>query len=310
MLKDCGMKEKYNTAFESLVEKLKQDSHIISVMLCGSLAYDEVWEKSDIDVILITDDEKRPFQIKSLTENDIVINAFIYSRNEFRKAFESSVQSDMFHSWFSKSKLIYTKDDVIKEYYDNICRIGESDKEIQLLKHATYAVAGLAKAEKWFKVKNDLLYSFTWITKLTENLASIEVISNDEIPLREVVHQAIKYNPDFFNAIYSSLIQKEKNKETIENALELINNFIKSKTNILFTPLVRFLKQAGNEKTVTEINEYLGKRINIDPTLLVEACEWLVEMGIAQKLPIPVRLTSKSRVMLDEAAYYILEGIE
>jgi len=301
------IKERYNLALESFTERLKRDKYIISLMLCGSLSYDEVWEKSDIDVIIILSDEKKPFQIKSLIENDIIINAFIYSRNEFRRVYESSVRSDMFHSWFSKSKLLFTKDDVIKEYYDNICKIGENDKELQLLNNAIFAIAGLSKAQKFLYVKNDPINSFLWIMRLSDNLASIEVILKNEIPLREVVQQALKYNPGFFDMIHTNMIQQRKEKQLVENAIKAIEEYIKNKSEILFNPIIRFLSEFRNERSLTEINEYLGKRISIDPTLLVEACEWMVEIGMIQKVPVPVRLSSKSREELDEVAYYIME---
>ena len=34
------------------------------------------------------------------------------------------------------------------------------------------------------------------------------------------------------------------------------------------------------------------------------ACEWLVEKGLLQKMSAPLRLTEKSRVEMQEAAYY------
>ncbi len=39
----------YRQALGSLIERLKPDTNILAIILEGSMAYDTVWEKSDID---------------------------------------------------------------------------------------------------------------------------------------------------------------------------------------------------------------------------------------------------------------------
>ena len=46
-------------ALASFVEKIEKDRYVIAAMVCGSLAYDEVWEKSDLDLLIITRDETK-----------------------------------------------------------------------------------------------------------------------------------------------------------------------------------------------------------------------------------------------------------
>ena len=48
------VQQQFETALESLVERLQQDRQIIAAILFGSLSYDSVWEKSDIDLMLIS----------------------------------------------------------------------------------------------------------------------------------------------------------------------------------------------------------------------------------------------------------------
>jgi RNA polymerase sigma factor (sigma-70 family) len=49
----------YNEALEALVARLKQDRYVVAAILYGSLSYDQVWEKSDIDLILVGTDERK-----------------------------------------------------------------------------------------------------------------------------------------------------------------------------------------------------------------------------------------------------------
>jgi hypothetical protein len=292
----------YEGALESFIEKVKQDRNIIAAMLFGSLSYDEVWEKSDIDIWLIgRDDTKVKEKQYFLVENGVNLHVAISPRREFKKLFEGSIQSSVFHSSFSKSKLLFSSDETIKEYYQNIQRLGSKDKEIQLLMAGGSAVSCLAKAEKWFYVKKDINYSFLWIMYAVNVLAKIEVIMNNEVTGREVIHQALKFNPAFFNAIYSDLINQKKDAAIIQKSLQMINDYLDKKLLILFKPILDFLAEADGPRSQAEINDYFQKRAQSGTDL---ACEWLADKGVIQKLSLPLRLTEKSRIEVEEAAYY------
>ena len=50
---------KVQAALEVLVEQVKQDRSVLAAILCGSLSHDKVWAKSDIDLVLVTIDDKK-----------------------------------------------------------------------------------------------------------------------------------------------------------------------------------------------------------------------------------------------------------
>ena len=64
---DGWVHTRYNEALDVLVGQIKQDRSVLAAILCGSLSHDMVWDKSDIDLILVTIDDKpaRPIGILS-----------------------------------------------------------------------------------------------------------------------------------------------------------------------------------------------------------------------------------------------------
>jgi predicted nucleotidyltransferase len=52
-----AVQQRYEGALEAFVARVRQDGHILAAVLFGSLAYDEVWERSDIDLWLIARDD-------------------------------------------------------------------------------------------------------------------------------------------------------------------------------------------------------------------------------------------------------------
>jgi RNA polymerase sigma factor (sigma-70 family) len=293
----------FNEALETFLCKVKQDRNILAVLLFGSLSYDQVWKKSDIDIILISRHDKQSEREFALVENGVNIHAILFPRNKFKSIMEGALQNSFFHSSFAKSTLLYTTDETIREYYENIDHIGDRDRNMQLLRYASSLLYTLAKAEKWFYVKSDLDYSFLWIMYSIESLAKIETLLHGKLTSREVIQHAVKLNPSFFDAIYTNLIHAEKDAATIQAALDRINAYIDGKIPILFGPVLEYLENAGGVRTTNEINDYFRKQAQLSS--LSNVYEWLADKGILQKVPSPMRLTEKSSVaVVDEAAYY------
>src|SRR5262245_56305447 len=156
------IKARYQAALESFVEKVRLDSYIIAAILGGSLSHDTVWEKSDIDILLVGRSEKVRERNYYLIEDGIYIHAWLMSRSRFKEQIERALQSSFFHSYFSKSTLLFSTDETISQYYENIQHLGARDRELQLLRAGSSVLPILAKAEKWLYVKNDAAYSFLW----------------------------------------------------------------------------------------------------------------------------------------------------
>jgi uncharacterized protein len=171
-----------------------------------------------------------------------------------------------------------------------------------LLRAGSNALMTLAKAEKWFYTRKDVTLSFLWIMYTMEHLATIEVVMHGAITGREVIPQALKLNPSFFNQIYYDLIHQKKDDTVIQNALDLINHYLDEKIHLLFGIVLNHLAEAGGIRTTSELDEYFTKQAQL--WSLSNIYEWLADKGIIQKVPSPLRLTHKSQVTVDEASYY------
>ena len=297
------VEKRYHDALDFLVTKVQKDRNIIAAILCGSMSYDQVWDKSDIDLLLVQREGKGDPRGYTLTENDVNIHAEVVPRGELRRWQEAALQGSFEHSFFSRSTLLFCSDESVKTWYQNanLHNIGERDRALQLLIVATGLLPTLRYAEKQFYVNSDLNYSFLSILRTVESLARIEVILNDEVPSREVIQPALEYNPDFFHVTYSDLINREKDEAVIQNALDTIHAYLDGKL-FIFQPILEFLAEAGGPQSTTELNTYFQKKIG--DNRLDAAYEWLARKGIIQQVSTPVKLTLKSQVEMEEAAYY------
>jgi uncharacterized protein len=300
---------RFTAALDAFVERAKQEPYLLAIILGGSLSHDRVWEKSDIDLLVIGRDEKdnsKECKSFSLVENGVNIHASLQSRSHFKRMIEGSLQNTFMHSFFSQSRVLFTRDETIRELYDNVHRFGAKDRGVQLLRAGTGVLPCLYKAQKWFHAKNDLNYAFLWIMYCVSEMARIEVFLNHQLAGREVIQQALELNPKLFQALYTDLINQKKTSKAIGTALDLIDLYLKKKAHVLFQPILDYLTEQGAPRSATEIETHFKNQMNLEG--VTTACEWLADQDVIMKVSSPTRLFKKGHVQFEEMAFYCEEG--
>ncbi len=287
-------------ALDTFAYKVKDDRYIIAAILTSNLAEDNVWEHTNINLIIIGRDDAKFDEHYSLVEDGVNISVTIYPRKRYQQIIEGGLQGSELHSVLSRSRVLFTRDAVVEEWHNNLERVGERDRETQFINTGNSIFALLTKAEKWFYVKKDFNYSFLYIMLVVEQLARVETIMHGEVPRRKAIYQARMHNPNFFDAVFTDLMDKEKDEETVRRALETIDRYLEDRTFTLFQPLFDFLASAGGTRTATELSDHFGVR----QAWVGLVCEWLAQKGVIEQFSSPLRLTKESQISVEEAAYY------
>jgi uncharacterized protein len=297
---------RFREALEALVAQVKEDRAVLAAILCGSLSHDTVWAKSDIDLVLVTIDDKKVEQGDlALFADGLNVHAMLVPRAQFRNMIEGSIRNSFVHSLLAKGRLVYTHDASIADLCSRLHEIGEKDTQLQLLRAATHALAPIYKAHKWLLTRGDLDYTALWILYATTPLAQIEVIGRSMLADREVIPQAMKLNPGFFKTIYVDLLNTKKTRKNVEAALRAIDDYMAKHALELFKPVIDHLREVGEVRSSSEIEDHF--RRNFDVGGLTAACEYLADQGLIGKASTPVQLTKKSNIEVQELAFYYLE---
>jgi hypothetical protein len=300
------IRQKFTEALEALVGQVKEDRSILAAILCGSLSHDAVWAKSDIDLVLVTiDDKKAPRSALALYADGVNVHAYLIPRAEFRKTVEGSIHNSFMHSFLAKGRLLYTHDQTIADLCERLQEIGERDQQVQLLRAATSALPAIYKAHKFLVTRGDLDYTALWILYAATPLARIEVIGARLLADREVIPQAMKLNPAFFKMIYSDQLNAKKTLKSVQTALDVIDRYMAERAATLFGLLIEHLREVGEARSCSEIEDYFKR--NFDVEGVTTACEYLADQGLIGKASTPVRLTKKSNVEAQELAFFYLE---
>jgi hypothetical protein len=301
----ASVQQTFTAALDALVEQIKQDRSVLAAILCGSLSHDTVWAKSDIDLVLVTiDDKKVDAGDISLYADGVNVHAQLMPRAAFRQTVEGSVTNSVIHSYLAKGRLLYTHDPSIAELCSHLSNIGDRDTQFQLLNAATSALACIHKAHKWFVTRADLDYTALWILYAATPLAQIEIIARGLLADREVVPQALTVNPQFFKIIYTDLLNSKKTARTIHAALDAVDAYVGERAELLFAPIIEYLREAGEARSATEIETYFTRQFNVSG--VTTACEYLSDQKRIGKASIAARLTKRSNADVQELAFFCL----
>jgi uncharacterized protein len=256
------VQEKYETALQTLISKVQADPYILAAVLLGSLSYDTVWRRSDIDLMLVTQETRLKREDYCLVEEGVNIHCFLNTRSAFRRMLEGSVQGSFIHSMLVKGRMLFCRDEALTELFEARQRLSERDRAIQLLLAASTVLPGLTKAEKWLTVRRDFDYCKYWVLMCTYPLAKIETLLQGEIPGREVIQQAMSSKPELFHALYTDLLNQPTTEESVKQALTLMTQYLHNHVHILFAPIFSYLQEEGELRSITDISHYVERHYN------------------------------------------------
>jgi hypothetical protein len=304
---DHAVRDRFNVALESLVEQVKADRSVLAAILCGSLSHDAVWAKSDIDLVLVTiDDRKVESSHVALYADGANVHTMLMPRAEFRATVEGALRNSFVHSFLTKGRLLYSHDESITALCAGLAAIGERDTQVQLLRAATFAMLPIYKAHKFLLTRGDLEYTALWILYAATPLAQIEVLSRRLLVDREVIPQAMQLNPAFFGTVYTDLLNSPKSREGVERALDAVDRYLAERAPELFAPVLEHLREAGEARSSTEIEDWFRRNMGVEG--VTTACEYLADEGLIGKASVSVQLTRRSNIQVQELAFYHLSS--
>lgn len=301
-----SLHERFKKALDALLEQVRNDRSVLAAILCGSLSHDTVWAKSDIDLLLVTIDDKKvePAHL-ALYADGLNLHALLMPRAEFRRIAEGAVRNSFFHAFLVKGRLLYTHDPTIADLCATLGEMGGRDRDVQLLRAATSALPPLYKAHKWFVTRGDLDYTALWILYTATPLAQVEVVGAGLVADREVIPQAMHLNPALFATVYTELLNEPKTPARVQAALNAVDRYLSERAPVLFRPILDHLEEVVEARSSSEIEAYFKR--NFDVSEVTTACEYLADQGLIGKASTPVRLTKKSTVDVQELAFFCTE---
>lgn len=296
--RQVALKKRYLAAADRFVAAVKDDPNVIAVIINGSLAYDVVWEKSDIDMTLVIRDQVLKNNSYSIIEDGININVNLQIRSNFKRDMEKSIGGSFSQSYFAKSKIIYSTDNSLYEYFEDLREIGSDDIALSTLLIAGELIGLYDKTQKWLLVRKDLLYAQYYLLKAAEVVARMVLCLHGVPVARDTMQKALEIAPAAITPFYHEAMSHHFTQEEILSGIQELEKYIEQHLDIIKKPVLEFMAD-GEIKTSTLI----ARHFNIDSHFIVNVFDYLAEKGVIERVSQTIRITPKGKLAHEELGY-------
>lgn len=313
---DAAKIARFELALNQLIERFREDRYILAVVMVGSLSEETIWRREALRLWIIEADgvsrrlrsdgnDERIYRI--LVENGINIHAEVIPRSRFRQMVEGSSRTAFSCNYFATRKLVYSTDQSIDSWFDQANTVAVKDKERELLMFSTWTIHAVRHARKLLEFKRDLELASLEMLHVAQSVACTEIIRSGQIWEQEAIYRAIELAPELFQVLYLDVLAKRKNVKVLATALEAADQYMDQHYSEHLKPLLSYLKAQERIVPLSEVSDHFAWS-QIYPWHLESACEWLERKGLLDKLSTPFKLTSRSRELVEEPAYYLGSG--
>ena len=304
--------QQFNDALNAFVERIGEDRNILAAVLVGSINEELIWRKDAFGLWLIEADgvskrlisdgkDERIF--RTFVEDGINIHVEIIPRSRFKQMVEGSSRTAFSSNFFSKRKLVYCDDPSISKWFESANTVATKDQEKERMIATTWIISSARYARKRIERKGDLELGYEAVIWAVHSIACVEVINAGEVYEHAAIYKAIELKPDLFKQIYTELLASKKTKKLLLAVLDQIDQYIENHADENLKPVLEFLRKENRTVPLSQIADHFAHS-QMYPGHIESACEWLEREGLVEKVAMPFKITKKSRVDVEEPAYF------
>ena len=305
--------EDFRDALAAFLERLSEDRTVLAAVLQGTLDESTIWRKDALSLWVIEMDgvtrrlkadgeDERVW--RTLCENGVNLHVELIPRSRFKRMVEGSSRTAFTCNFFARREVVYCADPSIERWFREADSLATGDQEKELLVGTTGVIHARRWAGRVFEIKRDLQRTVEALMWAAHELAGVEIVRRGEVYEHRFITKAAEYEPDLFRTVYFDVVGRKPTRKALRAALDRIDVYLDERGVDQLKPLVAYLAKQKRVVPLSEIADHFA-HTQLYPWHLEAACEWLEEQGELEKVSAPFRITKKSRVDVEEPAYYL-----
>lgn len=291
----------YQRAFTKATEELKKKKSVVAILVFGSVINGDIWEKSDIDIMVISSEEQKEIRNIYSDYNDIPVHIRLISKDDLIRLCSSDNKGEHIHRLFSSSKLIYSRDKDIDKLYDEERFYSDFHREKWNISFLSKLLKSMSECKKYLYMES-IYNAYTLCNIVLRDYSKLIVNFSGYIINRDIVTMALSIDEELCKEVDKFFKDKNDLRNTIQEFLDFIESRISSDIKLYAAIVIQYLEHKECHLSSNEIREGLClKNYNIN---MEEILTKLHELKIINK----GRRGYESRdgeVLIHENVYYI-----
>ncbi|KEI82154.1 nucleotidyltransferase domain-containing protein [Clostridium botulinum] len=232
---------KYQTAFNNVIDRLKNNESVLAVMVFGSMVTGDLWEESDIDLFVVTNEDIKVEKIYT-QEEDVPIHVKIIDKKNLDKIYQCDLRGGKTHRIFASSRLVFSKDSSISSWYDRGRYYPDIDRERWNLVYLGEIFKYIGVCKKYLKNRG-FYTAYSDSVKLTEAFSKLYVNFSGYMISKDVINMATSLDDDFKNIVDDLFFNKDNIEESIIKLIEYIKIYLNDNIRNITSLLLNYMKE-------------------------------------------------------------------
>ncbi|AZV58154.1 nucleotidyltransferase domain-containing protein [Clostridium sp. AWRP] len=226
----------YQKAFNSTIDRLKANDVVLAVMVFGSMVTGDLWDESDIDLLVVFDNKRGSIKNIYTEEKGIQIHVKLVSKSNFLQMPEKNLKGGFISRIISSSRLVFSKDKEITSKYDTGRYYSDLDRERWNMYYIGELFKSMGICKKY--LQNDNVYtSYIAAVRSVEEFSRLYVNSSGHMISKDSMTISMNLNDNFKKCV-DKLFFKNENivdsiNSTIDYLTENVNRDIRNTTKLL-----------------------------------------------------------------------------
>jgi len=291
----------YQKAFNSVLDRLKIDDTVLSVMVFGSMVTGDLWEESDIDFFVIVNVNFDKIRDIYAEEKGIPVHVKLMGKDKFIQIYSDNLKGGFIHRIFSSSRLLFSKDMDITVRYDGGRFFPDVDRERWGMYFLGKLLKDIGVCKKYLS-SNGIYTAYSTAIRCIEKYSRLFVNSSGYMISKDVMTMALNLNESFKQCVDKLFFDKSNTTEIIKETMTFLEQSINLSIKSNCALLLNYMREKDKFLSAEEIMaEDLFKDFDID---MEELLNKLWERDIIKKETRDFKI-DKEKVLFKQNVYYV-----
>ncbi|MFL0194627.1 nucleotidyltransferase domain-containing protein [Clostridium sp. WILCCON 0269] len=259
----------YQNAFNSAIERFKVNKSVLAVMVFGSMVSGDLWDESDIDLLVIFDNKRTSLKDIYTEEKGVPIHVKLMSKSNFLQSSEEDLKGGFIHRIISSSRLVFSKDIEITSKYDVGRYYPDLDRERWNMVYLGDLFKSMGICKKY--LQNDGIYtSYIAAVRSVEEFSKLYVNSSGHMISKDAVIIAMNLNGDFKRCVEELFFNKRDVVEAINDTMDYFKENVDKNIRSITKVLLNYMREKDSFLSSEDIKSdklFYNYNINMEEIL-------------------------------------------
>lgn len=291
----------YQDAFNSVIQKLEANDAVLGVMVFGSMVTGDLWEESDIDLILILDNYNDLMKDIYVSEHDVPFHIKLIGKNKFIEIYGRNSRGDFNHRIFASSRLVFSKDQKVTSVYDNGKYYPDIDRGRWNLVYLGKFIKDIGVCKKYLK-NDDIYTAYYSVLKSADHFSKLFLNYSGRVVSKNSIAIAVDMDDKLKTCMDELIFHDEKLYSAINNFITYAGSVVDRNLKNICKILIDYMKDKRNPVSSYEVSsDSLFKDFEIS---FEEIFDRLTVKKIVKQTERDIK-AGKDNVLIKENVYFI-----